>query len=75
LDWVMACPKPCPSIIVLIYLLYNEINYHFGGENMENLDAIGMFFGGLGLLLLSFGLFWFVDVYKKSKGSKQKEEK
>jgi len=55
--------------------LYNEINYHFGGEDMENLGSIGIFFGGLGILLLSFGLFWFVDVYKKSKGSKQKEEK
>ena len=42
---------------------------------MENLGVIGIFFGGLGLLLLSFGLFWFVDVYKKSKMSKQKEEK
>ncbi len=31
------------------------------------LGDIGIFFGGLGLLLLSFGLFWFVDVYKKSK--------
>ena len=42
---------------------------------MENLGSIGIFFGGLGFLLLSFGLFWFVDVYKKSKMSKHKEEK
>ena len=42
-------------------------NYHFGGKNMEYLGSIGIFFGGLGVLLLSFGLFWFVDVYKKSK--------
>ncbi len=42
---------------------------------MENLGSTGIFFGGLGLLLLSFGLFWFVDVYKKSKMSKHKEEK
>jgi len=34
---------------------------------MEVLGPVGIFFGGLGLLLLSFGLFWFVDVYKKSK--------
>jgi len=34
---------------------------------MEYLGDIGTFFGGLGFLLLSFGLFWFVDVYKKSK--------
>ena len=34
---------------------------------MENLSSIGIFFGGLGLFMLSLGLFWFVDVYKKSK--------
>ena len=34
---------------------------------MEGLSGIGIFFGGLGILLASFGLFWFVDVYKKSK--------
>ena len=34
---------------------------------MEALSVLGIFFGGLGILLLSFGLFWFVDVYKKSK--------
>lgn len=68
--------NPCLSIIALsLYLLYNEMNYHFGGEDMENLGSTGIFFGGLGLLLLSFGLFWFVDVYKKSKMSKHKEEK
>ena len=32
-----------------------------------NIGEIGTFFGGLGLLLLSFGVFWFVDVYKKKK--------
>ena len=65
----MAGSKPCPSIIVLFLYSYCtiEINYHFGGADMENLGPIGIFFGGLGLLLLSFGLFWFVDVYKKSK--------
>jgi hypothetical protein len=34
---------------------------------MENLMGLGIFFLGLGILLLSFGLFWFVDVYKKKK--------
>ena len=34
---------------------------------MEGLSGIGIFFAGLGILLLSFGLFWFVDVYKKKK--------
>jgi len=36
-------------------------------EAANTLSSIGIFFTGLGLLLLSFGLFWFVDVYKKSK--------
>jgi len=34
---------------------------------MEGLGSIGIFFGGLGLLLASFGLFWFVSVYSKNK--------
>jgi len=34
---------------------------------MEGLSAIGIFFAGLGILLLSFGLFWFVSVYSKTK--------
>ena len=34
---------------------------------METLSSLGIFFAGLGILLASFGLFWFVDVYKKSK--------
>ena len=36
-------------------------------EVAGTISAVGTFFGGLGLLLLSFGLFWLVDVYKKSK--------
>ena len=36
-------------------------------EVANTISSVGTFFGGLGLLLLSFGLFWFVDVYKKSK--------
>ena len=32
---------------------------------MENLYNIGIFFAGLGLLLGSFGLFWFVSLYDK----------
>jgi len=39
------------------------------------MSSIGFFFGGLGILLASFGLFWFVSVYSKTKESKQKEEK
>ncbi len=36
-------------------------------EVANTISSVGIFLGGLGLLLLSFGLFWFVDVYKKSK--------
>ncbi len=36
-------------------------------EVANTISSVGTFFGGLGLLLISFGLFWFVDVYKKSK--------
>jgi hypothetical protein len=32
---------------------------------MEHLATIGTFFGGLGLLLCSFGIFWGVSVYEK----------
>ena len=34
-------------------------------EVANTLSSIGIFFAGLGLLLLSFGLFWFVSVYSK----------
>ena len=36
-------------------------------EVANTISSVGTFLGGLGLFLLSFGLFWFVDVYKKSK--------
>jgi len=32
---------------------------------MDGLSSVGIFFGGLGFLLLSFGLFWYVSVYSK----------
>ena len=40
---------------------------------MEHLATIGIFFAGLGILLLSFGVFWFVSVYQKI--NTRKEEK
>ncbi len=42
---------------------------------MEALSSIGIFFAGLGILFLSFGLFWWVSLYEKYNKSKQKEEK
>jgi len=41
------------------------INYHFGGENMENLASLGIFFGGIGVLFIGSGLFWFISEYSK----------
>jgi hypothetical protein len=40
---------------------------------MENVASAGIFLGGLGFLLLSFGLFWWVSLYEKQSKSKQKE--
>jgi len=34
---------------------------------MDALMALGIFFGGVGLLLLSFAVFWFVSVYTRIK--------
>lgn len=42
---------------------------------MEALSGLGIFFGGLGILFLSFGLFWWVSLYEKAKGLKDKEKK
>ncbi|GAA6151359.1 hypothetical protein [Pseudoteredinibacter isoporae] len=32
---------------------------------MDALSAIGTFLGGLGLLLMSFAMFWFCSLYKE----------
>jgi chromate transport protein ChrA len=44
-------------------------------EVANTLGTIGIFFAGLGFLLASFGVLWFVSLYAKTKESKQKEEK
>ena len=44
-------------------------------EVANMLSTIGLFFGGLGLLLASFGVLWFVSLYAKTKESKEKEGK
>jgi hypothetical protein len=38
---------------------------------VENVASVGTFLGGLGLFLLSFGLFWWVSLYDKHSRSKQ----
>ena len=39
------------------------------------MEGIGIFFGGLGILFLSFGLFWWVSLYAKINESKLKGKK
>jgi len=36
-------------------------------EVANTISSVGIFFAGLGILLASFGLFWFVSVYSKNK--------
>jgi len=42
---------------------------------MQFLSYLGVFFAGLGILLLSFGLFWWVSLYAKAKGLEEKDKK
>jgi hypothetical protein len=46
---------------------------NFNNNEMEHLVTISMFFAGFGIFLISLGLFWFVDVYKKANTPKDKE--
>jgi hypothetical protein len=40
---------------------------------MEHLGTLGIFFGGFGIMMISFGLFWWVSLYEKVHFPKQKE--
>ena len=40
---------------------------------MENASSLGMLLGGVGLLLLSCGLMWWVSLYDKYHKSDQKK--
>jgi len=42
---------------------------------MEQLASLGIFFGGLGILLISFGIFYYVSVYEKINKPKDKKKK
>jgi len=42
---------------------------------MEALSSLGIFFAGLGVFFLGCGLFWWVSLYEKAKGLKDKEKK
>ena len=37
---------------------------------MENLGTLGIFFGGLGILLLGCGFMWWCSIYQKINSSK-----
>jgi len=41
---------------------------------MGILGTLGIFFAGLGILLASFGFFWWCSLYEKIKLPKQKKE-
>lgn len=41
---------------------------------MEHLASLGMFFAGLGIFLISCGIFWFVSVYEKINTPKEKKD-
>ena len=41
---------------------------------MESLSSLGIFFGGLGIFLISCGQFWWVSLYEKKNFPKDKKE-
>ena len=38
---------------------------HLGGEKVEHLARLGIFFAGLGIFLASMGFFWWCSLYAK----------
>jgi hypothetical protein len=60
------------AILIRDGILPQQIN-HFGGENMDGLAEIGMFFIGLGILLLGCGLMWFISEWSKIAKAKGKK--
>ena len=42
---------------------------------MEQLSGLGIFLGGLGLLLLACGVFWLGSLYAQTIEAKKKEKK
>jgi hypothetical protein len=38
---------------------------YFGGENMEQLGALGIFFAGLGIFFIGCGFLWLCSLYQK----------
>lgn len=44
-------------------------------DAVGSLGSLGIFFGGLGIFLLSCGLFWWVSLYEKFNKEKQKKDK
>jgi hypothetical protein len=48
---------------------------YFGGEDMEHLGALGIFFAGLGIFFIGCGFFWWCSLYEKIHLPKQKKDK
>jgi hypothetical protein len=44
-------------------------------DAVSSLGSLGIFLGGLGFLLLSCGLFWWVSLYEKFHKEKEKKDK
>ena len=42
---------------------------------MQTVSQLGVLLGGLGLLMISFGVLWWVSLYAKEKGLEEKEKK
>jgi len=56
------------------YAIVQPNNISRGGD-MDTLANLGTFLGGLGLLLLSFGVFWRVSlIVEKEKKEEKKEQ-
>ncbi len=55
--------------ILKIDIKTNLIN----NNKMEHIATIGIFFAGLGILLCSFGIFWFTSVYQKVNTPKEEK--
>jgi len=54
-------------------ILKKNINLN-NNNKMEHLATIGIFFAGLGILLCSFGIFWFTSVYEKVNTPKEEKQ-
>jgi hypothetical protein len=54
--------------------LYDGTNYQCGGENMDGLVTVGIFFagffGGLGVFFIGIGILWGISIWARKKKEK-----